>query len=122
MVSCHQVNAGLPRNANMLTAVSWFCYSTTCRRLIAFISTVVYYVAQLFSLGYHQCRWNYRDEADTLAVDAGFDTHNIPYDVIWLDIEHTDGKRCAAVTKMRTPETCVKMLSSSRCAECYHLR
>jgi len=26
-------------------------------------------------------------------VDAGFDEHDIPYDVIWLDIEHTDGKR-----------------------------
>ncbi|KAK5609207.1 hypothetical protein CRENBAI_014696 [Crenichthys baileyi] len=47
----------------------------------------------LFSLGYHQCRWNYNDEADVKAVDAGFDRHNIPYDVIWLDIEHTDGKR-----------------------------
>jgi alpha 1,3-glucosidase len=55
---------------------------------------------QLFALGYHQCRWNYRDEADTLAVDAGFDAHNIPYDVIWLDIEHTDGKRCAAMLEM----------------------
>lgn len=43
---------------------------------------------------YHQCRWNYRDDADTLGVDAGFDEHDIPYDVIWLDIEHTDGKRC----------------------------
>ncbi|XP_028848471.1 neutral alpha-glucosidase C [Denticeps clupeoides] len=47
----------------------------------------------LFSLGYHQCRWNYEDEADVKSVDAGFDLHNIPYDVIWLDIEHTDGKR-----------------------------
>ncbi|XP_047202189.1 neutral alpha-glucosidase C isoform X2 [Girardinichthys multiradiatus] len=47
----------------------------------------------LFSLGYHQCRWNYNNEADVKAVDAGFDRHNIPYDVIWLDIEHTDGKR-----------------------------
>ncbi|XP_077320961.1 neutral alpha-glucosidase C isoform X2 [Lithobates pipiens] len=47
----------------------------------------------LFSLGYHQCRWNYEDEADVEAVDSGFDEHNIPYDVIWLDIEHTDGKR-----------------------------
>ena len=26
-------------------------------------------------------------------VDAGFDEHAIPYDVIWLDIEHTNGKR-----------------------------
>ncbi|XP_034531614.1 neutral alpha-glucosidase C isoform X1 [Notolabrus celidotus] len=47
----------------------------------------------LFSLGYHQCRWNYDDEADVKAVDDGFDLHDIPYDVIWLDIEHTDGKR-----------------------------
>jgi alpha-glucosidase (family GH31 glycosyl hydrolase) len=39
-------------------------------------------------------RWNYKDEADAFAVDAGFDEHNIPYDVLWLDIEHTDGKRC----------------------------
>jgi alpha-glucosidase (family GH31 glycosyl hydrolase) len=50
---------------------------------------------QLFSIGYHQCRWNYRDEADVAAVDAGFDEHAIPYDVLWLDIEHTNGKRCA---------------------------
>ncbi|NXW55644.1 GANC glucosidase, partial [Eurystomus gularis] len=47
----------------------------------------------LFSLGYHQCRWNYEDEQDVKVVDAGFDEHDIPYDVIWLDIEHTDGKR-----------------------------
>jgi len=48
---------------------------------------------QEFALGYHQCRWNYKDEADVAAVDGGFDAHAIPYDVLWLDIEHTDGKR-----------------------------
>ncbi|XP_038643387.1 neutral alpha-glucosidase AB-like isoform X2 [Scyliorhinus canicula] len=47
----------------------------------------------LFAIGYHQCRWNYNDEDDVRSVDAGFDEHDIPYDVIWLDIEHTDGKR-----------------------------
>uniref|UniRef100_A0A7N6BM35 Neutral alpha-glucosidase AB n=1 Tax=Anabas testudineus TaxID=64144 RepID=A0A7N6BM35_ANATE len=47
----------------------------------------------LSSLGYHQCRWNYNDQEDVQAVDAGFDEHDIPYDFIWLDIEHTDGKR-----------------------------
>jgi len=26
-------------------------------------------------------------------VNAGFEEHNLPVDVIWLDIEHTDGKR-----------------------------
>ncbi|KAK9073102.1 hypothetical protein SSX86_007424 [Deinandra increscens subsp. villosa] len=48
---------------------------------------------QLFATGYHQCRWNYRDEEDVKNVDAKFDQHDIPYDVLWLDIEHTDGKR-----------------------------
>ncbi|KAJ4838179.1 putative glucan 1,3-alpha-glucosidase [Turnera subulata] len=47
----------------------------------------------LFSTAYHQCRWNYRDEEDVENVDAKFDEHDIPYDVLWLDIEHTDGKR-----------------------------
>ncbi|KAL0487848.1 mannosyl-oligosaccharide alpha-1,3 glucosidase [Acrasis kona] len=48
---------------------------------------------QKFSLGYHQCRWNYKDEEDVRNVDAKFDEYNIPYDVIWLDIEHTDDKK-----------------------------
>ncbi|KHN31186.1 Neutral alpha-glucosidase AB [Glycine soja] len=48
---------------------------------------------QLFSIAYHQCRWNYRDEEDVEHVDSKFDELDIPYDVLWLDIEHTDGKR-----------------------------
>ncbi|KVH87476.1 Galactose mutarotase-like domain-containing protein [Cynara cardunculus var. scolymus] len=48
---------------------------------------------QLFATGYHQCRWNYRDEEDVKNVDSKFDEYDIPYDVLWLDIEHTDGKR-----------------------------
>lgn len=31
------------------------------------------------------------------SVDTGFDTHDIPYDVLWLDIEHTNGKRFGTV-------------------------
>jgi len=47
----------------------------------------------LFSLAYHQCKWNYRDENEVEEIDSGFDQHNIPYDVIWLDIEYTDAKK-----------------------------
>ena len=39
------------------------------------------------------CRWNYNDQADVIAVDSKFDEHDIPMDVMWLDIEHTDGKK-----------------------------
>ena len=48
---------------------------------------------QQFALAYHQCRWNYIDQQDVAEVDAGFDKYDIPYDVIWLDIEHTDSKK-----------------------------
>ncbi|KAI8826243.1 glycosyl hydrolases family 31-domain-containing protein [Fimicolochytrium jonesii] len=48
---------------------------------------------QHFAVAYHQCRWNYIDEQDVADVDANFDKFDIPYDVLWLDIEHTDGKR-----------------------------
>ncbi|KAH0508155.1 Neutral alpha-glucosidase AB [Microtus ochrogaster] len=58
----------------------------------------------LFSLGYHQSRWNYRDEADVSEVDQGFDDHNMPCDVIWLDIEHADGKRYFTWDPTRFPQ------------------
>ena len=47
----------------------------------------------LFALGYHQSKWNYKNEADVTDVNARFDENRIPADSIWLDIEHTDGKR-----------------------------
>ncbi|XP_048649703.1 neutral alpha-glucosidase C isoform X3 [Marmota marmota marmota] len=70
----------------------------------------------LFSLGYHQCRWNYEDEQDVKAVDAGFDEHDIPYDVIWLDIEHTEGKRYFTWDKKRfaNPERMQELLGSKK--------
>ncbi|RMZ79674.1 hypothetical protein DV738_g3173, partial [Chaetothyriales sp. CBS 135597] len=45
------------------------------------------------SLGYHQCRWNYVSDEDVKDVDRKFDKYNIPYDVIWLDIEYTQEKK-----------------------------
>ncbi|OLL26343.1 Neutral alpha-glucosidase AB, partial [Neolecta irregularis DAH-3] len=46
-----------------------------------------------FAIAYHQCRWNYNDEDDVKQVNDNFDKFDIPYDVIWLDIEHTDDKK-----------------------------
>ena len=47
----------------------------------------------IWALGYHQCRWNYKDHEDIAQVDANLEANLIPYDSIWLDIEHTDGKK-----------------------------
>nr|CAD7440543.1 unnamed protein product [Timema bartmani] len=48
---------------------------------------------QYFALGYHQSRWNYNDQDDVRNVHAKFDEHDLPMDVMWLDIEHTDNKK-----------------------------
>ncbi|XP_060014913.1 neutral alpha-glucosidase AB isoform X3 [Lagenorhynchus albirostris] len=63
-----------------------------------------------------QSRWNYRDEADVLEVDQGFDDHNLPCDVIWLDIEHADGKRYFTWDPSRFPQplTMLEHLASKR--------
>ncbi len=52
----------------------------------------------IFALGYHQCRWNYRDERDVMQVNGQFEALDYPYDVLWLDIEHTNGKRYFTVS------------------------
>lgn len=48
---------------------------------------------QEFSVGYHQCRWNYISDDDVKDVDRRMDKYKIPYDVIWLDIEYTNEKK-----------------------------
>merc|ERR1719502_1282177 len=58
----------------------------------------------MFAIGYHQCRWNYRDEPDVYNVDEEFENHDFPYDVLWLDIEHTNGKKYFTWDKQKFPE------------------
>jgi alpha 1,3-glucosidase len=57
----------------------------------------------LFALGYHQCRWNYRDERDVAQVEGKFEELDFPMDVIWLDIDHTDGMRYFTWDKSHFP-------------------
>ncbi len=46
-----------------------------------------------WALGYHQCRWGYKSEADLLDLDRHFRKHKIPVDGLWLDIDYMDGYR-----------------------------
>ncbi|KAI8140167.1 glycosyl hydrolases family 31-domain-containing protein [Fennellomyces sp. T-0311] len=59
---------------------------------------------QEFSLGYHQCRWNYINQKDVLEVDSQFDEYDMPYDVIWLDIEYTDERKYFTWEESKFPE------------------
>lgn len=58
-----------------------------------------------FAIAYHQCRWNYNDQEDVNMVEAKFDEHDIPMDVMWLDIEHTDGKKYFTWDSRKFPDS-----------------
>jgi alpha 1,3-glucosidase len=47
----------------------------------------------LYSLAYHQCRWNYVSGEDVRTVQKRFDEEDIPVDVFWLDIEYAEGHK-----------------------------
>lgn len=70
----------------------------------------------MWALGKHQCRWNYMNEKDVATVDASYDKYDIPYDVIWLDIEHTDGKAYFTwhPTNFPTPQKMTDAISAKR--------
>ncbi|XP_013107527.2 neutral alpha-glucosidase AB [Stomoxys calcitrans] len=59
---------------------------------------------QMFALAYHQCRWNYNDAKDVETVSANFDHYDIPMDIMWLDIEYTDGKKYFTWDQFKFPE------------------
>lgn len=62
------------------------------------------YLPPLFSIAYHQCRWNYMSEEDLLEVNRQFDQHQIPMDTLWLDIEHTEGKKYFSWNRAAFPD------------------
>jgi len=47
----------------------------------------------LWALGYHQSHWNIRSQAQVEGLDRNFDRYGVPLDAVWIDIEHTLGKR-----------------------------
>jgi len=70
----------------------------------------------LCTLGKHQSRWNYVDVEDSVNVNKKFDQNDIPYDVLWLDIEHTDGKKYFTwhPTHFAKPEVLLGALAESK--------
>lgn len=45
------------------------------------------------TLGFHQCRWNYDSQDDLLDVARRHDDFGIPFDYLWLDIDHSDNRK-----------------------------
>ena len=47
----------------------------------------------LWTLGYHQCRWSYPDEAAVRGIAKQLRKRRLPGDAIWFDIDYMDGYR-----------------------------
>ncbi len=47
----------------------------------------------LWTLGYHQCRWSYANEADIRHIASELRARHLPADAIWFDIDYMDGYR-----------------------------
>jgi alpha-glucosidase len=58
----------------------------------------------LWMLGYHQCRWSYYPEARVRKLAQDFRDHEVPCDVIHLDIHYMDGYRVFTWDRDRFPD------------------
>ncbi len=58
----------------------------------------------LWGLGYHQCRWGYRTEADIREVVAGFIENDMPISAIHLDIDYMQDYRVFTINPQRFPD------------------
>lgn len=47
----------------------------------------------MWALGHHQCRWHDYTQKDIEALSEKIRTHNVPCDVVWLDIDYMRGYR-----------------------------
>ena len=47
----------------------------------------------LWSLGYQQCRFSYQPDTQVMEIADQLRAHQIPSDVIWMDIDYMDGYR-----------------------------
>lgn len=57
-----------------------------------------------WSLGYHQCRWNYVSSDDVRTLQKRFDEEDIPVDVFWLDIEYSEEHKYFIWDKKNFPD------------------
>jgi len=57
-----------------------------------------------WALGYHQCKWGYRNEGDIREVSEGFRTEGLPLSAVYLDIDYMDGYRIFTVDRGAFPD------------------
>ncbi|KAF5022717.1 hypothetical protein F66182_5265 [Fusarium sp. NRRL 66182] len=63
-----------------------------------------------WGLGFHQCRYGYRDVYEVAAVVANYSSSNIPLETMWTDIDYMDRRRIFTIDPERFPSNLYKDL------------
>ncbi|KEY74941.1 hypothetical protein S7711_01290 [Stachybotrys chartarum IBT 7711] len=56
-----------------------------------------------WGLGYHQCKYGYRDVYEVAAVVANYSENNIPLETMWTDIDYMERRRVFTLDPERYP-------------------
>ena len=57
-----------------------------------------------WALGYHQCRYSYEPDSRVREIADGFRAHQIPCDVIWMDIDYMDHYKIFTFDPQKFPD------------------
>lgn len=57
-----------------------------------------------WAIGYHQCRYSYKNEEEMDEITSQFRKNHVPCDGIWFDIHYMDGYRCFTFNRDRFPD------------------
>ena len=58
----------------------------------------------LWALGYHQCRWSYRNATELRELAAQFAAADLPVSALWYDIDYMDGFRLFTWNRAEFPD------------------
>ncbi|KAF9974194.1 alpha-glucosidase maltase [Actinomortierella ambigua] len=72
-------------------------------------------------MGNHQCRWGYKTLEAVQQVVDNFNTHQIPLEAMWVDIDYMDAYKCFTLDKERFPVKDVAEFTQKLHAQDQHL-
>ena len=84
----------------------YFIYGPSPNEVIQGYASLVgkYPLPPLWALGYHQCRYSYRNEQRIRAITTKFRKYHIPLDAIYFDIHYMDDYKVFTFNKKRFPD------------------